>query len=300
MSWRVVVVSSNAKVDYQLGYLVVRSLEATKKVHMNEIAVLLLESTAVSITSYALCELTARKVKVVFCDHQRNPCAELVPLCGSHDTTAKIRQQMAWSPAARQNVWTEIVRAKIRAQRKVLEFFNCPQAALLTGYLAQLKYNDATNREGHAAKVYFNALFGLEFSRAAVCPVNAALNYGYGLLLSAVNREISAAGYLTQLGIFHDNTFNPFNFGSDLMEPLRPLVDHTVKLTAPKKFEKEEKLPLLRLLQAEVVQDGKRYPLLGALRGYCASVFRALQNGDVGELKFVDYELPLVDKGHYA
>ena len=92
MSWRVVVVSSNAKVDYQLGYLVVRSLEATKKVHMNEIAVLLLESTAVSITSYALCELTARKVKVVFCDHQRNPCAELVPLCGSHDTTAKIRQ----------------------------------------------------------------------------------------------------------------------------------------------------------------------------------------------------------------
>ena len=293
MSWRVVVVSGSAKVDYQLGHLVVRTLEKIRKVHMGEIAVLLIENTAVSITAYALCELTARKIKVVFCDHKRNPCAELTPLCGSHDTSAKIRQQIAWSGAAKQNVWTEVVREKIRAQRTVLEAFNCPQAELLTKYLAELEHNDATNREGHAAKVYFNALFGLEFSRAAECPVNAALNYGYGLILSAVNREISAAGYLTQLGIFHDNTFNPFNFGSDLMEPLRPLVDCAVKRIAPAAFEKEEKVRLLRLFQIEVLQDGKRYPLLNALRGYCMSAFRALQNGDVGELKFIDYELSI-------
>lgn len=291
MSWRVVVVSSNAKVDYKMDYLVVRTLDETKRVHISEIAVLMLESTAVSLTAYAVCELLAHKVKVIFCDKQRNPFAEVLPTFGSHDSTAKIRQQISWKQNTRQSVWTEIIRAKIRNQRDVLLWQEKPQAALLTGYLRQLQQGDATNREGHAAKVYFNALFGMEFSRALPCPVNAALNYGYGLILSAINREICAAGYLTQLGIFHDNTFNPYNLGCDLMEPLRPLVDRAVVEMNPETFEKEQKRLLVELLSSEVTLDGKRHVLLFALRLYCASVFRALQNDDPGEIRLCEYEL---------
>ena len=51
MSWRTVVVSSNAKLDYQIGYMVVRG-EKTTKIHLNEIGMLIVESTAVSMTSY--------------------------------------------------------------------------------------------------------------------------------------------------------------------------------------------------------------------------------------------------------
>ena len=46
MSWRVVVVSSNAKVDYKLEYLVVRTVDEVKRVHLSEVGVLMLESTA--------------------------------------------------------------------------------------------------------------------------------------------------------------------------------------------------------------------------------------------------------------
>ena len=120
MSWRVAVVSSNAKVDYKMDYLVIRTLDETKRVHISEIAVLMLESTAISLTAYAMCELLANKVKVIFCDKQRNPYGELLPCSGSHDSTAKIRQQIAWKPETKQAVWTEIVRAKIRHQRDVL------------------------------------------------------------------------------------------------------------------------------------------------------------------------------------
>ena len=73
MSWRTVVVSSNAKVDYKMDYLVVRTAEATTRIHMDEISVLLLESTAIAITAYAVCELLAHRVKIIFCDHRRNP-----------------------------------------------------------------------------------------------------------------------------------------------------------------------------------------------------------------------------------
>ena len=44
----------------------------------------------------------------------------------------------------------------------------------------------------------------MDFTRSEENTVNAALNYGYSIILSAFNREIVAHGYLTQLGIFHD------------------------------------------------------------------------------------------------
>ena len=96
---------------------------------------------------------------------------------------------------------------------------------MLNGYIKEIKFNDATNREGHAAKVYFNALFGMNFNRNADNAINAALNYGYSIILSAVNREVVSNGYLTQLGLFHDNMFNQFNLSCDIMEPLRILID---------------------------------------------------------------------------
>lgn len=291
MSWRVVVVSSNAKVDFKMDYLVVRTLDETRRVHISEIGVLMLESTAISITAYALCELLAHKVKVIFCDRERNPYGELLPCSGSHDSTSKIRQQMAWPEAHKEALWTEIVRAKISNQRNVLVHWERPQAVLLTQYLLQLQPGDSTNREGHAAKVYFNALFGMEFTRALSTPENAALNYGYGLILSAINREISAAGYLTQLGVFHDNGFNAYNLGCDLMEPLRPMVDNAVMKMQPTTFEKEQKHALVRLLQTEVCFDGKKQVLLYALRLYCASVFRTLLSGELEELRMIEYEL---------
>ena len=268
----------------------VRTVEDVKRIHLSEIGVLVIESTAVSLTAYLLCELMQRKIKVIFCDHNRDPCAELVPTCGSHDSSARIHRQIQWTQAVRQQVWTEIVREKLRRQRSHLRRRGFLQADMLTEYIAQLQLNDTSNREGHAAKVYFNALFGIEFTRTADLPTNAALNYGYSLLLSVINREISAAGYLNQLGIAHENTFNPFNLGCDFIEPLRPLVDSAVFEMRPQKFEKEEKITLVQLLNKQVQYDGKHQYLLYAIRLYCAGLFRALESGDISHIKWIDYE----------
>ena len=289
MSWRTVVIGSNAKLDYKMEYLVVRTLEEVKRIHLSEIGVLILESTAVSLTSYLMCELVQRKIKVIVCDHERNPCAELIPTCGCHDGSAKIHQQLKWSEGHCKQVWTEIVRRKIQCQKNHLERRGFAQAEYLEEYLEQLQWNDSTNREGLAAKVYFGALFGGRFTRTEECPINAALNYGYSLLLSVINREISAAGYLNQLGICHQNTYNPFNFGCDLIEPLRPIVDSAVTDLNPQKFEKEEKLVLLGLFNKEVQYDGKKQYLLYAIRLYCNSIFRSLESGEISEIKWIEY-----------
>lgn len=290
MSWRTVVISNSAKLDYKMGYLVVRQKEMTR-IHMSEIALLLIESTAVSITTALLAEVTKKKIKVIFCDEKRNPCSELISYYGSHDTSAKVRSQVLWDSEVKQMVWTEIVSEKIRNQRKLLEAAGKQKEADLLGeYLHDMLPGDTTNREGHAAKVYFNALFGREFSRTLEIPYNAALNYGYSILLSAVNREIVANGYITQLGFFHDNMFNQFNFGSDLMEPFRVLIDQKVYKMKLEKFEHEEKMQVLDVLNEEVRLDGKQQYVSNAIKIYCRSVFDAVEEKDISLLKFFQLE----------
>ncbi len=190
MSWRIVVISQSAKLDYQMGYMVVRQMDVTR-IHLNEIALLLIESTAVSITCALMAELTKKKVKIIFCDEKRNPSAEVLPYYGSHDTSAKVRIQIEWEKEIKSLVWTEIVSEKIRKQMQFLkDLGRQEEASLLNSYIQEVEIGDATNREGHAAKVYFNAIFGKDFSRTQEIPLNAALNYGYGIILSMVNREI--------------------------------------------------------------------------------------------------------------
>lgn len=285
MSWRTVVVSSSAKLDYQMGYLVVRK-DTTTKIHLGEIRTLMIESTAVSLTAALLSELIEKKVKVIFCDEKRNPSSELMPYYGSHDCSLKIKRQIAWTDDIKGAVWTEIVCEKIRQQKYLLQELGKVEAELLQGYLEEITYGDATNREGHAAKVYFNALFGMTFTRTADCPENAALNYGYSILLSAFAREIVASGYITQLGLFHDNMFNQFNLASDLMEPFRVLIDREVIQMQRKEFTHEEKIQLVNVLNNEVMIDGKTQYVNNAIKIYCKSVFDALNENDSALIRF--------------
>ena len=80
MGWRTVVITKTSKLDYSLGYMVVRDVENTVKIHISEISILVVGSTSVSLTAYLLNELSKSKVKVIFCDEKGNP-ETLMLLC---------------------------------------------------------------------------------------------------------------------------------------------------------------------------------------------------------------------------
>ncbi len=293
MSWRVVMVEKPSKLDYSLGYVSIRDVESTVKIHISEISVILIENTSSSITTALLSRLSQEKIKVIFCDEKRNPGCELVSIYGCHDCSQRLKNQLNWQENMKQLVWTAIVEQKIKNQSLLLKYYTLEQYHLLEKYIDELEFNDATNREGHAAKVYFNALFGMEFTRDNDIPENAALNYGYSIILSAFNREVVANGYLTQLGLFHDNMFNQFNLSCDLMEPFRPIVDSEVKKINLSKFDKEEKIALVKILNKEIIIDGKLNTVLNSIKIYCKSIFNALEKEDLTFIKFpvIGYEL---------
>lgn len=288
MSFRTVVISNRCKLDLRMNHMVVRG-DKPVKVLLDEIDILIVENPAVSFTGCLLEALIAKKVKVIFCDSQHNPQSELVPYHGSHDCSRKIRNQLKWSPKLQGEIWTMIVKEKIRKQGDFLADLGYEaEADMLRGYITKLTYRDATNREGHAAKVYFNKIFGMDFTRERDTPVNAALDYGYSLILSVFNREVAGNGYLTQLGFFHDNIYNPFNLSSDLMEPYRVLVDRIVYQNEFTKFETEEKHAVLEVLKNEVVINHSRQVLPNAIKIYVKSVFDALLYEDAEQVAFYE------------
>ena len=284
MGFRTLVITKRSKLNLTMGFMEIRG-EETIKVFLDDIDTLVIDNQSVSMTAALITELIKKKVKVIFCDDKRNPQSELIPYYGSGDCSRKVKNQIAWKNDTKISVWTSIVREKISNQARFLfELEKEREYSLLKQYIDELHPGDKTNREGLAAKVYFNGLFGLGFNRDEDNPINAALNYGYSLLLSIFNKEITYNGYITQLGLFHDNKFNPFNLASDLMEPFRILVDRAVYKNQFEQFETEEKQEMLGLLQQEIIIAGNKQVLPNGIRIYVRSIFDALCDDDVEEI----------------
>lgn len=284
MGFRTVIVSSHSKLEYALNYLVYKTVDEVKRIHIHEIHTLIIESTTVSITSALLAELIKQKVKVIFCDEKRNPSSELIPYYGDSISYQRINEQIKWKENIKNLVWQKIVQEKIKQQAYVLSKKRPDEAIILSNYAKEVELDDATNREGHAAKFYFNRLYGENFSRGSSNKINTFLNYGYTLLLSQFNRYIVAKGYLTQLGIHHKNPFNPFNLSCDLMEPFRPFIDSKVTDLSEDNFKNK----LISFLNHPVYIHGKKQTLIHAIQIYCSSVFLALNTGKIECIQFLE------------
>ena len=292
MTWRVVVIDNRAKLELKLSHLVVRQDgNKVRKIYLKDISHIIVNTTEASITFALLNEIVKNKIKLIFCDEKRNPTAEVSPFYSSYNTSEKIRSQIKWDDYIKGDVWQLIVRQKIKNQMTLLKSCGRKEYTMLEKYIDEVEFYDSTNREGHAAKVYFNALFGKDFSRSDDSNLNAALNYGYSILLSSINRQVVSNGYITQIGIFHDNMFNQFNLSSDLIEPWRGLVDDHVYNSVKKTFDQDQKFELINLLNKEIKIDNKSTRVNQAIDTYVRSVFDALNNRDLSLLRFPKYEL---------
>ncbi len=284
MGFRTVVVNSRSKLECRLNFLIVRG-ETEKRIYINEINTLIVQSTAVSLTAALLSELVRNNVKVVFCDEKCNPSSELLPYYGSHNTSKRIKIQTGWTQEIKDEVWKVLIAKKITSQSELLKKRGFEtESIMLEEYAADVTPGDKTNREGHAAKVYFNCILPEGVTRRGGGFINGCLNYGYAVLLSAINREIVASGYMTQIGVWHDNEFNEFNLGSDMIEPLRTIIDETALTIEP--GDATFKHTMAGALNYKVTFADKKTTLDVAVRQYVKSVLYALEVNDPDEVTF--------------
>lgn len=291
MAFRTLVISTHCKLEYSLEYLVYRGVDTTKRIFLNEINTILIESTQVSITTSLLNEIVKRKIKLIFCDEKHDPSSELVPYNNSHNSSERIMNQINWDDETKDLIWQQIIKEKINTEYLMLKKYNHLDVALqVYDYMENVEIGDLSNREGHAAKVYFNNIFYKNFSRNENSVLNASLNYGYTLILSQFNRIVVGSGYLTQLGIHHKGQFNPFNFSCDLMEPFRYIVDQfAIKIYKENLDFKKE---MMNLLSINLVINGREISFFNALSIYFSSVIEAITKKKPTLIKFTQfYEL---------
>ncbi len=289
MSFRTVVITRQSKISYKNRFLVVKQENDEKYIHLSEIDTIIVDSISVSVSAYLLKELADNKINIIFCDEKHNPFGEVVPYYSKHNTSKMIKEQIKWKVSDKDKIWAEIVKNKIMNQALLLKKTKSPKYKLILSYIDEVVDGDKTNREGHAAKVYFNALYGNSFVRNSDDQINAALNYGYAILLSAINKEIINNGYLTQLGIHHKNEFNEFNLTCDLMESFRIVIDNFVYYNQERKLDTEYKLDIVNILNGTFKYQGKNYTLKDIIKMYVKNTLDSVNNSE-NYKEFVYYE----------
>ncbi|MCH3908597.1 MAG: type II CRISPR-associated endonuclease Cas1 [Sphaerochaeta sp.] len=284
MGFRTVVITKHVKCYYKNDYLVVQG-DTQKMVHLSEIDAVIFDTTAMTVTGVILTELVKWKIAVVFCDERHIPSCYLLPLTANFISTKRIFAQMQWDEKRKDYLWGVIVKYKIEKQAFVLQKKHLEAEKQVSSYGMAVQDGDVTNREAFAAKVYFNALFGKDFSRDGDSSLNAMLNYGYSILVSLITKEVVAAGYLPQIGIHHCSEYNPYNLVCDLMEPFRPIVDDVVfENRAQGKLTLLVKEQFWGMLQMQFVYGGALRYLSTILHLYVHECMAFLENGEVKEL----------------
>ena len=285
--WRTAVIGEHEKLSFRDGQLVITDGEQETALPVCQLARVMLGSPEGSITLPLLNELAGNRVSVLLCDEKRIPRAELLPLLPGSGSGG-IQDQAAWSEARKDLAWAQIVRNKIDMQCGLLERLSLPEAAALAVYAADVLVGDVTNREGQAARLYFSALFGPDFVRHALDETNAALDYGYAILRSAVSRAIALHGCTPALGICHCSRANPVNLSCDLMQPFRPIVDRIVVSDPYRTLTAEYKKQLIALTQQECVYGSQRMNVDNAIQRYVSDVLRFMQQPEerIGVVRF--------------
>lgn len=291
MSWRTVVLTKESKISLRLNHLVVKN-ERVTKIPLSEIGQLVIDNPNIVMTGHIINALSKNKIMAIICDEKHLPFSQLNLIYGNFKQAKMIELQLSWKSSRKNTLWKYIVQQKILNQKNILESFN-PLSNLsnFDEYIEGVQSNDTTNREGHAAKVYFNKLFGMGFIRGSDTPQNWALNYGYSLLMSLFTKTIITRGLLTEVGIHHHSQFNHYNLSSDFMEVYRPVIDEIVKKNIDFEFTTINKQTLLEIFNKKVLIKHKKQFLANSIEIYIDSLIKYLNQ----ECKSSDIAFPVIE-----
>ena len=259
MTWRVVHVSQSEKMRLRLDNLLVQKMGQEFTVPLSDISIIVAEGGDTVVTLRLLSALSKYNIALVVCDNEHLPTGIYHSQNGHFRAYKRLKEQMDWSQKQKDKAWQIVTYYKINNQEDVLAMFekSLDNIRLLSDYKEQIEPGDRTNREGHAAKVYFNELFGKQFVRVTqqeADVINAGLNYGYAIMRAQMARIVAGYGLNGLLGIFHKNEYNQFNLVDDLMEPFRQIVDVWVydNLRDQEFLKYEYRLGLTDLLNAKI------------------------------------------------
>lgn len=296
MGYRQVVIKKSDKIHFGDNQLIIEKEGMDTKIPIEDVNFVLLEDSTTIITARLLAEFGKNSISLIVCDEKYNPTSILYPYNYHFKQLEVFNNQLQLTEAVKGILWQNIVKKKIENSIKVIEMTTKDEDLLLklNEFLNEVKENDETNREGLTAKMYFRSIFGSDFIRFYDDKINAALNYGYTIIATAIIRNLAVFGLNTYLGIHHSSKINNFNLAYDFLEPYRCLVDKYVydnveKLTYPLSFSTRK--DLINLLNKEVIHQNKKFTVEYSIGLIIKSYIKSFSTGELTlDLPTIDYE----------
>lgn len=289
MSWRTVLVEDGETLRLKLDSIVIEKGGKTFTIPLSDISIIVVDGHGAMISTRLLSALSQNNITLINCDASHHPSGIFTAFNGHSRASKMIQKQIRVDEATKGFIWKKLMAYKIENQYAVLKCLEKSQQSLekLNQYYNQLEDYDRTNREGHAAKVYFNEMFGKEFSRNnEEHIINAGLNYGYAVIRAHLARCVVGYGLSPMLGIFHRSEYNQFNLVDDLMEPFRPFVDCFVyqNLMEERYFKGEHRRALIELMNKRCRYKGGQYTLQSVLEKFVIDFISVIETGELDRL----------------
>ncbi|WKY48036.1 type II CRISPR-associated endonuclease Cas1 [Eubacteriaceae bacterium ES3] len=288
--YRTLIINTGEKLTVKNNWLIVVENEIENKIPLTDIYSIVIDNPRTTLSVAALNAITNAGAHILFCDGSHLPVSHTFPMNSSYAPFGKLKMQIDMTEFFKGLLWKTIIQGKIENQAKVMSLCNVHEEHIqrMQRFKEEVDYDDVTNREGIAAKWFFNRMYGAGFVRDYDSAINAALNYGYTIIRSSVAKTLSVFGFNCALGIHHINRHNGFNLADDLMEPLRPLVDLWVDQNQDNlatELTKENRRDLINLVNHTVLIGNRKYHLRYALNEYISSLTSAIAEEKIELLK---------------
>lgn len=296
MGYRQVIIKKSEKLHFKDKQLIIDKDNQSTKIPLEDINYILIEDSSTIITTRLLAELGKNAISLIVCDERFEPTSIMYPYNYHFKQLDVFTHQLEIDDSIKNEFWNQIVKRKIENSIRVLEMTSKEEFPIskLNEYINEVINGDSKNREGLAAKIYFRSIFGSDFIRFYDDNINAALNYGYTILASAIIRNLAVYGLNTYLGIHHNSKINNFNLAYDFLEPYRSVIDKFVydnkdDIVLPLSFEFRKKL--INLLNKEVLHQNKKYTIEYSISLLIKSYIKSFSTGEIKlDLPTIIYE----------
>ncbi|AAT27518.1 type II CRISPR-associated endonuclease Cas1 [[Mycoplasma] mobile] len=274
MGWKIVEINTDEYVHLYLNNLYIKRKNEKILLNIRDIDTILFNNQYSTISIRLLTFLAKNNVNIIFMNEKNEPNSYLIPIEGNHNSLKVVAEQVKWTKEYKAILWKDIIKNKIHNQKNLLiknKLFNNSEFGIeyFDDLINNVNLFDISNREGHAAKVYWNMTYSKEFIRNNSATklkfdkfeiVNAILNYGYSILRSSAIQSIIKKGLDPRFSIFHKSFSNFFALASDLIEIFRPLVDEIAYLHKDETFfDVKIKDELINVLNKKVIYKGKYF-----------------------------------------
>lgn len=227
MGWKIIEITNSEHLRLFLDNLVIYQENNKITIPIKDIDVLIINNYKINLSVQLINQLTINNILTILCDNKMKPQTFIFPIFGNYNSLKIFESQLNWNHKFKSKLWTDIIVRKITNQALFIKHYlnNNEKYKQILEFSKEVKSYDITNREGHASKVYWNTVYGKEFSRDDDSYVNTILNYGYTVLNGYISRSIIKKGLDPRISLFHKSFHNHFALSSDLIEPFRTLID---------------------------------------------------------------------------